>query len=246
MTFYLPNALVEAWKPKYKRNTLAAFRHALKKLLRWLESIGAQRDLANNLKRVPTYQPRQTLVTSEELEKLFFHAKPWMKFLLIACHTLACRSGEARRLAPCHYDKDRKEIRSLRAKNNRLLTLPVVGQLQQLIESLDLPPNTQTPYVEILSGRTIDNSHLCDVWLALKKKAGVRHELRIHDIRRTTATEFYQATQDIVATQRLLGHQSLTATVAYVAHADQETLRPVLEKLRAPWTRIPLQTEVKQ
>jgi integrase len=246
MTFYLPNAVVESWKPKYKRNTLAAFRHALKKLLRWLESIGAQRDLSTNLKRVPTYQPRQTLVSHEELEKLFFHAKPWMRFLLVACHTLAVRSGEARRLAPYHYDKDRKEIRSLKAKNNRLLTMPVVGELEALILAINAPADCQTPYVEILSGRTIDNSYLCDCWLALKKKSGVRHELRIHDIRRTTATEFYEATQDIVAVQRLLGHQSLTATVAYIAHADQETLRPVLEKLRAPWTKIPMQTEVKQ
>jgi integrase len=137
-------------------------------------------------------------------------------------------------------------ISSLRTKNNRLLTLPVVPGLQQLLESVEPGVDPTTPYVELLAGRPVDTHYLCETWTALKKKSGVRYDLRIHDIRRTTATEFYQETRDIVATQRLLGHQSLTATVAYIAHADQDTLRPVLERLRAPWTRIPLQTEVKQ
>jgi hypothetical protein len=70
-------------------------------------------------------------------------------------------------------------------------------------------------------------------WKALKKRAGIRAELRIHDLRRTLAEDVWNATHDLRAVQAQLGHRSPTTTARYLAdRITLQDLKPILRKVQ--------------
>jgi len=94
-------------------------------------------------------------------------------------------------------------------------------------------------YIERWRGKKMSKTAVEHAWRKLKKAAHVREDLRVHDLRRTTAVSLYQLTKDLRAVSQLLGHASMSATCGYLAHQDPQTLRPLLAQLRP-------QTEMKQ
>ncbi len=87
-------------------------------------------------------------------------------------------------------------------------------------------------YVEMWRGRTTDAGAMRHAWKQLKKKTGVRADLRAHDLRRTTAVSLYKLTHDLRAVSHLLGHSNIASTCGYLAHQDPEDLRPLLAQMR--------------
>lgn len=70
-------------------------------------------------------------------------------------------------------------------------------------------------------------------WKALKKRAGIRAELRIHDLRRTLAEDVWNATHDLRAVQAQLGHRSPTTTARYLAdRITLQDLKPIMRKVQ--------------
>ena len=56
---------------------------------------------------------------------------------------------------------------------------------------------------------------------------------RWHDLRHTFATRFLEAGGSIIELQRILGHSQLSTTMRY-AHARQDRIQSVMDKLSAP------------
>src|SRR5581483_12509624 len=95
-------------------------------------------------------------------------------------------------------------------------------EIALIIESLPPGVNPITPIVNLLrpprAGQTPGLSpRFTKQWKFLKKRLGIRPELRIHDLRRTLAEDVWNATHDIRAVQAQLGHRSPTTTARYLA-----------------------------
>lgn len=138
------------------------------------------------------------------------------------------------RVAPCDYDEKRHTI-TFTQKGGEKRTTPVTARVEQLF---DLAPDTGeqiTPFCARLHGHgRFTYAALAGQWRKLKKKIGMRPELRMHDLRRTLATKAYRETKDLITTQQLLGHKSLSSTLRYIAPFDAPKLQPLLEALKTP------------
>ena len=179
--------------------------------------------------------PRQRIVTFTEAEAaaVLEAAPPSLRLALLLCCDCGLRSGEAVRIAPADYNAQRHTITFVQKGGNKRIAT-VTARVEQLFA---LAPDTGeplTPYCSRLhsTGRKMSYPILAAAWRKLKKRLGIRPELRMHDLRRTLATNAYRATKDLILTQQLLGHQNLESTLRYIAPLDTPNLRPLLESLK--------------
>ena len=117
-------------------------------------------------------------------------------------------------------------------------TLPVSAAIAEVIEKLPSGIDRQTPIVNLLRKHRPGQQpgpapRFTKQWKALKKRAGIRPELRIHDLRRTLAEDVWNATHDLRAVQAQLGHRSPTTTARYLAdRITLQDLKPILRKVQ--------------
>jgi len=178
--------------------------------------------------------PRKTIATAEEITRLFAAAEPWQRLWLLLCSQLALRNSEARSIKASNYDPAAQTI-SFRKKGGGTHVLPVTPDIAALFEAAPEAPEGQDwTYIERWRGKRLSKAAVEHKWRQLKRRTGVRLELRAHDLRRTTAVSMYQLTHDLRAVSHLLGHASMSATCGYLAHQDPQALRPLLAQLRPP------------
>ncbi len=117
-------------------------------------------------------------------------------------------------------------------------TLPVSAAIAEVIEKLPSGIDRQEPIVNLLRKHRPGTQpgpapRFTKQWKALKKRAGIRVELRIHDLRRTLAEDVWNATHDLRAVQAQLGHRSPTTTARYLAdRITLQDLKPILRKVQ--------------
>ena len=117
-------------------------------------------------------------------------------------------------------------------------TLPVSAAIAEIIEKLPPGIDRQRPIVNLLRADRPGTKpgpapRFTKQWKALKKRAGIRPELRIHDLRRTLAEDVWNATHDLRAVQAQLGHRSPTTTARYLAdRITLQDLKPILRKVQ--------------
>lgn len=237
LTWMVSNALLERWKHHYSVAVVSALRYRLKNLLAWLEAHGAK-DLAKNLPRVPNPQARQIMFEPGDFEKLKAIAPPWFRCFLLLCFDGGLRRGEALRVAPQNYSKELGQI-TLEVKKRRVQTFQPTDELKQL---LAIAPESEDPtvsYLTLLRGKTKPVLYYTvEFWFAkLKKQAGINPLLTSHDLRRTSATQLYLQEKNIGVCQAFLGHANPMTTLRYIVHADNLTLKPMVEKMKVAYTK---------
>lgn len=161
-------------------------------------------------------------------------AEPWMKLVIMLAAATGLRRGDCLRIAPANYDPDRKLLTIQQEKTGRSVQLPAPPQLQRALEAVPtIEPNM--PYVQHLrKGQPIGKPAFDAAWQRLKRRAGVRKELWLHDLRRTLAVSLYELTKDLRVVEQVLGHRSLASTAWYLEHRDTEKLRQTLDTLWNP------------
>jgi site-specific recombinase XerC len=86
--------------------------------------------------------------------------------------------------------------------------------------------------VDALNGGPITQNALKRRWCIFRATAGIRKELRLHDLRRALARAVYQTTGDLRQAQAVLSHSNLTSTLWYLEGAlptlDRESIAAVL------------------
>jgi integrase len=161
-----------------------------------------------------------------------------MRIILLLCADCGLRTGEARKIARENYDRETRVI-TFRQKGP---TNRSAGVTERVARMLDDAPDTgdrTTPFCQLYFGekRPFTEAVLHARWRALQKTLGLNSKLRIHDFRRRLATKIYAATKDLRAAQHVLGHQSLSSTLRYIAPLDPQNLRGLLEELKAPFRK---------
>jgi integrase len=244
MNMFVANGLLDFWKGQgLARNTIGNFGHVLKRMLKWFEPLpGCPRDLAGQLRRIPSYQPRQEWFTVEEERKLLdlSKKKPWLHCWLSIFLNTGFRMDEVCSLAPRHYDRAAKMLTNVRVKGDIKRMLPVNPELREIFDPLMGDPQRETPFIEILKGAPLTFRNILWHFNDLKKKAGVPRNKRPHDLRATAITTFHmnqvdeegRPTRDIIATQRFAGHKFIGSTQLYLRAIDDQALAPLMEKGR--------------
>jgi integrase len=230
---------VALWQKQFAHATAYCRRCGLLRFFGYVRDIGGP-NLIRQVPKLRTPQPRTTIATPEELLRLEALAPPWLRVWLLLCTRLGLRFGTAAAIAPANWNPAAGTI-TFTTKGGVVMTLPTPPEIEELFRSAGTNPDPATPYWLLLRGDTglrgstkYPTCSLRAEWDRLKKKAGVRPDLRPHDFRRTIAVSLYEATKDIRAVQQLLGHNSLATTAHYLMHRDPGKLRALLAALWTP------------
>jgi len=178
---------------------------------------------------------RETVATTDELEKLITLSKPGLKLQILLCLDSAMRYSEALQVGPLNYNPE-KHTAVVTIKGGRTAEIPISDRAANLIAFAQQIAQPGQSFVQALSGcnhpRTIGTQ-----WSRLKRQIGIRRDLHIHDLRRTTATRAYLLTKDLRIVQQLLNHEAMSSTLAYLAPTDPQKLRPLIEAIQMPTGR---------
>jgi integrase len=219
-------------------HTRSNYASALRRILRYLWEFHAAPKLDSYVRRYPGLRPRNVLVNDDEREALLAAAPPHMKLWLLLCGDLAIRSGTACRLAPAHYDAQRRAL-TFTTKMGERLTLPTTQAIETMLDECDM--RNPDPFVRQLWHRhrnhptaAKDQDTLQTALRKLRRTLGLR-EVHAHDLRRTAAVAIYRHTGDLRDAQALLGHRSLPATLHYLDHDLRPIARATLEAIKRPY-----------
>jgi len=149
------------------------------------------------------------------------------------------RFTESLKPTPQKYNKENQTIETtVKGRSTRLY--PVPHTLAKILESLEplSADEMDTPYYSLLHKRHRPQKNVATLqknlrwnWYALRDSAGVKNDLRAHDLRRTAATNIHRITGDVLAAQQLLGHADLSTTAAYLKPLEPERMRELIEQL---------------
>ena len=191
------------------------------------------------MRKYPGLRPRNVLVNDDERAALLAASPPHLRLWLLFCADLAIRSGTASRLAPAHYDQQRRTL-TFTTKMGERLTLPTTRAIETLLNDCDMRnPETFVRQLWPRHRKTTTHPQTCDqdtlqtAFRKLRRALGLR-ELHPHDLRRTAAVAMYRHTHDLRDAQALLGHRSLNATLWYLDHDLRPVNRANLELIKLP------------
>jgi integrase len=231
-------AVIAEWRRHgYAKGTLYQMRGVLRRAVRYFEhQCGTQPGTSDLIERVAVPPIRTVTATDEERHKLLTAAPDYLRLFTLLCADLGMRKTTALRFQLDTYDKTAKQI-TFTTKGGVQQTLPVTRELADFFASLPEWLPTAEPLIAMLRlphvrrglwqrhGQGKQPYHYVQKeWNTLKRVAGVRMELRIHDLRRSGAEGIYRVTKDVRAVQAFLGHQSVATTARYlgqVVSADQ-------------------------
>lgn len=233
---------VRPWR-NFAAHTKNTYAKCLRRFIRWIEQVAGTQPTLNQ--QVPRYRqpaPRTVTATDDERALLLKAASPALRWFLLLCADLGLRHRTAASICPANYDRATNSLTFI-TKGNVQQTLPVTPDLKAML--ITLPPVTD-PHVPIVNllRRTDKGGRIpgpkprfTKQWQALKRRCGVRPELRIHDLRRTVAEDTWHATHDLRAVQAVLGHTSPATTARYLANrlslADLTPIIAQVQQLRA-------------
>jgi integrase len=210
-----------AWKERYAHNTLYHSTAILRRILRHLERNGGPHI---ELPHVKMPRAREIVATQEQLDALLGAAKPHMRLFILLCWQMALRFAEALRVTPRSFDTATNTVRII-VKGGKERTLPVTPDVLAHILPTLRHGDPDESCVSLINGRKTGMLGVRAAWNRLCKKLGISN-LNPHDLRRTTATRLYHASNhDLRAVQQYLGHDSMASTVRYIAPSQDEQLR---------------------
>lgn len=157
-----------------------------------------------------------------------------MRFFLLLCADLGLRHRTAAAISLRNYNPKTHSLTFI-TKGKVQQTMPLTPALEELFESLPEGTPHDQPIVNLLRHRSglSARPYFNKQWRALKRRLGVRQELRVHDLRRTAAELAWSATHDVRKVQAFLGHRSPITTARYLANRiGLEDLRPVLDAMQ--------------
>jgi len=209
-------------KPGSCDRHLAALRAA------WSYSVDG---IPSPFRRVKLYNPENeiTRLLSEEertrlLEACATVSEQLYQIVFVAL-TTGLRKDNIFKLRRDEVDFEAGVIRIIQKRGIRH-QVPMVDGLKDLLQSI---PDNGTPYFWISPQGTPYQRDWRRPWEKAKKLAKILSAFRFHDLRHNVGTLVYQATGDLQAAQKLLGHRQLRTTQRY-AHATDEYLKKISDK----------------
>ncbi len=230
-TRYRANRATVGKAPATVDNELGALRAAYR-LARTQERI-------SRVPHVPLYHAdnaRQGFTDREQFETLVGYLPSVLADVARFAYLSAWRRGEVVPLRWTQVDRNVHEVRLETSKNGRKRTLPLEGELSEIIErrwqarQFETPNGTAlSPLVFHVGGRPIIDFR--KAWAAACRAAGVAG-LRFHDLRRSAIRNLIRAGVPQSVCMALSGHRTVSTFIRYAIASDddkREALRAVAQ-----------------
>ena len=117
--------------------------------------------------------------------------------------------------------------------------VPLVDPLLSILERYREtgPKNPHGLVFARADGNPLDPDYITKLWPKIREAAGITKNVRVHDLRHTTADLLYAAGIDEVSITALLGHSSRQMSRAYKSRSDVEALKRSMLQLSASLTQ---------
>jgi integrase len=227
-------SIIATWRQNLTRSTVYHYRRGLMKLVKNIAAMAGRPDLIDQVPRVPSEQARKQIASPAEIQTLLTNSKPWVKCAILLANHAALRASDVLRIAPAHYDAEKKSLTIDQKKTGQTVTVPVTQQLAAMLDNAPEGTGAMQSFVDAFHGKPTTYHALNTAWNVLKKKTGVNQSLIFHDLRRTIAVSLYEVSKDLRVVEQMLGHQSLSSTIRYLEHRDPTKLKPYLDAIFIP------------
>lgn len=185
----------------------------------------------NPAKEVKLYDPnnaRSRYLTKEETQRLLEAVKasenPQLKYLIPLYILLSCRKRELLDSRWSDFDLERRNWHIPMSKNGRPRNVPIPKAALEILAQL--PRWDGCPWV-IPSHRTLKPIiSFFFAWDSARKRAGLP-DVRLHDLRRTGATNLLESGADIITVSKILGHRQLKYVQVYAVASEERLLSAV-------------------
>lgn len=192
---------------------------------------GTETNPASGIELFEENNKRERFLTAEEVQRLVACVResdnPQLQYIVPLLLLLGCRKREQLDSQWSHFDLERRTWRIPLSKNGKARHVPLSADVLAIMAQVprwdDCPyvvpnPKTKKPYVSFFYS-----------WDTARKQAGLP-EVRVHDLRHSTASFLVNSGRSLYEVQKILGHTQLKTTQRY-AHLSQETLLEAVDSL---------------
>lgn len=192
---------------------------------------GAEANPASGVELFEENNKRERFLNAEEVQRLVAAVKAsdnsQLQYIVPLLLLLGCRKRELLDSQWDHFDLERRVWRIPLSKTGKARHVPlsadVIALLGQVPRWEGCPyvvpnPKTKQPYVSVFYS-----------WNTARKEAGLP-EVRMHDLRHSTASFLVNSGRSLYEVQKILGHTQLKTTQRY-AHLSQATLLEAVDSL---------------
>lgn len=196
-------------------------------------NIGIDNDLAikNPIKKdikfkIKNYQVRYA--SEEEENKLYLHSEGLLHDIIFIAFNTGLREANVLFLQGKNINLDFRMIELTENKGNKHLKIPMNSKVYNYFKDRTFEPDEYVFKTE--TGKPYSVRVLRYRWEDLKKKAGVKADLRFHDLRHTVGTRLAKKGVPVNVIKELLGHSDIKTTMRYV-HCANTQLNEAVELL---------------
>lgn len=192
---------------------------------------GTETNPAGGVELFEENNKRERFLTAEEVQRLVACVRdsdnPQLQYIVPLLLLLGCRKRELLDSQWSHFDLERRTWRIPLSKNGKARHVPLSADVLAILAQVPrwdgcpyvVPnPKTKKPYVSFFYS-----------WDTARKQAGLP-EVRVHDLRHSTASFLVNSGRSLYEVQKILGHTQLKTTQRY-AHLSQETLLEAVDSL---------------
>lgn len=221
---------VQGYAPATANRVVILTRYMFNLAKKW-KITGAEHNPASGVELFEENNKRERFLTAGEVPRLVAAIQdsdnPQLKYIVPLLLLLGCRKRELLNSEWSHWDLERRTWRIPLSKNGKARHVPLSNDVLQLLDQIprwdDCPyvvpnPKTKKPYVSIFYS-----------WNTARKQAGLA-DVRMHDLRHSTASFLVNSGRSLYEVQKILGHTQLATTQRY-AHLSQETLLEAVNSL---------------
>jgi len=204
-------------------NTLRAI---FNRAIEWEKLDG--RNPAARVKQFRVENSRTQFLENADITRLLAACDAQIRPIVVVALLTGMRRGEIVNLRWEHIDPVNGVIHVLQTKSGEPREIPIAPKLKALFDTIG---GRDSGKVFALATRVLNTrfSKALDL-------AGIKN-FRFHDLRHTFASHFIMRTNDLPATQKLLGHKSTRMTQRY-AHLSKGHLQVGIQKFDAGWSHI--------
>lgn len=215
------NSVTERSTGAYANRLHVVLRAVINRAIEWGNFAGP--NPAARVRALRVENARLRFLDRGEIARLLAACSPEIQPLVVTALLTGMRKGELLKLRWEHVDLATGTIYVLETKSGRPREIPVASKLADLLATI---PHGDGGRVFAVSEATIKRHFARALSLA-----GIA-DLRFHDLRHTFASHYIMRTNDLPATQALLGHASPRMTQRY-AHLSKGHLRAGIETFSA-------------
>jgi integrase len=160
-------------------------------------------------------KPRQSLLTIDDLKKIYDKAEPHLKWIIEVQWNLGTRPGasELLRIQWDHIDFERNIVRVYASKTKSWREIPIKDEFRDRL--LYMKRSAKTQFIIEYNGKPINKIRRS--FKTACKKACILYDVRMYDLRHLFASALLSGGGDLAAVSKLLGHSStkMTSDVYY-------------------------------